>query len=131
MNCTFLDNANSSLDRIGVCLLWSIFWTECTSSADHGSADMSPKQWIIEKIGQKGMTFDHGFDYFLPLFSSLLQKEERKKGEWIAKIAKVMPFCSINSKFNGKLFNRSATSFWLWLMAIKWGILRHRNQTNR
>jgi hypothetical protein len=32
------------------------------------------------------MTFDHDFGYSLPLFSSLLKKEGRRKGEGIAKI---------------------------------------------
>jgi hypothetical protein len=30
---------------------------------------------------QKGMTFDHDFSYHLPLFSSFLKKEGRRKGE--------------------------------------------------
>ena len=38
------------------------------------------------KIDQKGMTFDHDFGYSLSLFSSLLKKEGRRKGGWIAKI---------------------------------------------
>ena len=33
------------------------------------------------------MTFDHDFGHSLPLFSSLLKKEGRRKWEWIAKIA--------------------------------------------
>ena len=32
-------------------------------------------------IKQKGMTFDHDFGYSFPLFSSLLKKEGRRKGE--------------------------------------------------
>jgi hypothetical protein len=32
-------------------------------------------------IEQKGMTFDHDLGYSFPLFSSLLKKEERRKGE--------------------------------------------------
>ena len=32
-------------------------------------------------IEQKGVTFDHDFGYSFPLFSSLLKKEERIKGE--------------------------------------------------
>ena len=40
----------------------------------------------FEKIEQKGMTFDHVFGYSIPLFSSLLKKEGRRKGELIAKI---------------------------------------------
>ena len=47
-------------------------------------------------IEQKGMTFDHNFGFYFPLFSSLLKKEGRRKGELIAKIViKVMPFCAI------------------------------------
>ena len=30
----------------------------------------------------KGMTFDHDFGYSFPLFSSLLKKEGRRKGEF-------------------------------------------------
>ena len=37
-------------------------------------------------IEQKGMPFDHDFGHFFPLFSSLLKKEGRRKGELIAKI---------------------------------------------
>ena len=37
-------------------------------------------------IEQKGMTFDHDFGYSFILFSSLLKKEERRKGEWTAKL---------------------------------------------
>ena len=37
-------------------------------------------------IDQKGMNFDHDFGYSLPLFSSLLKKEGRRKGDLIAKI---------------------------------------------
>ena len=36
---------------------------------------------IISVIKQKGMTFDHDFGYSYPLFSSLLKKEGRIKGE--------------------------------------------------
>ena len=36
-------------------------------------------------IEQKGMNFDH-FSYYFPIFSSLLKKEGRRKGEWRAKI---------------------------------------------
>jgi hypothetical protein len=32
------------------------------------------------------MTFDHDFGFSFPLFSSLLKKEGRRKGEWLAKI---------------------------------------------
>ena len=32
-------------------------------------------------IEQKGMTFDHDFVYTIPLFSSLLKKEGKRKGE--------------------------------------------------
>ena len=35
------------------------------------------RQWIE----QKGMTFDYDFGYSFPLFSSLLKKEGRRKGE--------------------------------------------------
>ena len=31
------------------------------------------------KIEQKGITFDHDFDYSFPLFSSLLKKSGKKK----------------------------------------------------
>ena len=42
------------------------------------------------------MTFDHDFGYSFPLFSSILEKEGRRKGEWIAKIViKSHAFCSI------------------------------------
>jgi hypothetical protein len=34
-----------------------------------------------ESIEQKGITFDHNFGYSFPLFSSLLKKEGRRKGE--------------------------------------------------
>ena len=37
-------------------------------------------------IEQKGMTFDHDFGNSFTLFSSLLTKEGRRKGEWLAKI---------------------------------------------
>ena len=40
-------------------------------------------QWMIE---QKSMTFNHDVCYSFPLFSSLLNTEGRRKGEWIAKI---------------------------------------------
>ena len=33
------------------------------------------------RIEQKGMTFDHDFGYSFPPFSSLLKKEERRKGK--------------------------------------------------
>ena len=33
----------------------------------------------ILKIEQKGMTFDHAFSYYFPLFSSLLKKREEEK----------------------------------------------------
>ena len=36
-------------------------------------------QIVIEQ--QKGMTFDHDFGYSFHLFSSLLKKEGRRKGE--------------------------------------------------
>ena len=36
-------------------------------------------------IEQKDMIFDHDFGYSFPLFSSLVKKEGRRKGEWIAK----------------------------------------------
>jgi hypothetical protein len=32
------------------------------------------------------MTFDHEIGYYFPLFSSLLKKEGRRKGELISKI---------------------------------------------
>ena len=35
--------------------------------------------FMTQLIEQKGMTFDHDFGYFLPLFSSLLQKRGKKK----------------------------------------------------
>ena len=41
-------------------------------------------KYPIQLIEQKGMTFDHDFGYFF--FSSFLKKEERRKGEWLAKI---------------------------------------------
>ena len=41
------------------------------------------KLWKIE---QKGMTLNFDFSYSFPLFSSLLKKEGKRKGEWIAKI---------------------------------------------
>ena len=45
------------------------------------------------------MTFDHNFVYSFPLFCSLLGKEWRRKGEWIAKsCTNVMLFCSISIK---------------------------------
>ena len=34
-----------------------------------------------ERIEQKVMTFDHGSGYSYPLFSSLLNKEDRRIGE--------------------------------------------------
>ena len=37
-------------------------------------------------IEQKGMTFDQDFVYSFTLFSSLLKREGRRKGELIAKI---------------------------------------------
>ena len=37
-------------------------------------------------IQQKGMTFDHDFGHSFPLFTSLIKKEGRIKGECIAKI---------------------------------------------
>ena len=37
-------------------------------------------------IEQKGITFDHEFGYSFPLFSSLLKKEGRTKGELISRI---------------------------------------------
>ena len=42
---------------------------------------MNVKFWLYLTylIEQKGMNFDHDFDYFFPLFSSLLKKEERRK----------------------------------------------------
>ena len=43
-------------------------------------------QRLVCGIEQKCMTFDHDFGYSFPLFSSLLKKEGRRKGEWIAKI---------------------------------------------
>ena len=43
---------------------------------------LMPLKWIE----QKGVTFDHNFDYSLPLFFSFLKKDERIKGERIAKI---------------------------------------------
>ena len=62
------------------------------------------KMWRIRipnlediSIEQKGMTFDHDYNYSSPLFSSLLKKEERRKGEWKAKI--VMPFWVICNFF--------------------------------
>ena len=36
---------------------------------------------LPKKIDQKGMNFDHDFGYSIPLFSSLLKKDERRKGE--------------------------------------------------
>ena len=42
------------------------------------------KQILMSKsirIEQKGMTFDYDFGYSLPLFSFLLKKEGRRKGE--------------------------------------------------
>ena len=36
-------------------------------------------------IEQKGMTFDHNFGYCSPLFSSLIKKEGRRRGEKISK----------------------------------------------
>ena len=36
------------------------------------------------KIEQKGITFDHDFSYSFQLFSALLKKEGRRKGERIA-----------------------------------------------
>ena len=41
---------------------------------------------LYKTIEKKGMTFDHDFCYYFPLFSSLLEKEGGRKGEWIAKI---------------------------------------------
>ena len=35
----------------------------------------------VLKIEQKGTTFDRDFGYTFPLFSSLLKKEGRRKGE--------------------------------------------------
>jgi hypothetical protein len=35
----------------------------------------------LKKTGLKGMNFDHDFVYSFPLFSSLLEKEGRRKGE--------------------------------------------------
>ena len=35
----------------------------------------------ISTLEQKGMTFDHDFVYSFPLFSYLLKKEVRRKGE--------------------------------------------------
>jgi hypothetical protein len=34
-----------------------------------------------ERIEQKGMTFDHDFGYSFPLFSSLIKKDKRRKGD--------------------------------------------------
>ena len=39
-----------------------------------------------EMLEQNGMTFDPDFGYSFPLFSSILQKEWRRKGEWISDI---------------------------------------------
>ena len=51
----------------------------------------------IRMIEQKALFFNHDFGYSFPLFSSLLIKEGRRKGEWITKVVfKTMPFCSIN-----------------------------------
>ena len=37
-------------------------------------------------IEQNGMTIDHNFGYSFTILFSLLIKEERRKGEWLAKI---------------------------------------------
>ena len=51
---------------------------------------------VVHLIEQKGLTFDHNFDYsFLP-FSSLLKKgEQEKENEYQKSWSKVIPFCSI------------------------------------
>ena len=37
------------------------------------------KHFRYNKIEQKGMTFDHDFGYYCPLFSSLLKKGKKKR----------------------------------------------------
>ena len=57
---------------------------------------------VKQRIEQKGMTFDHGFGYSFPPFSSLLEKEGRRKGEWIAKIVIKSQCLSARSKQSKK-----------------------------
>ena len=58
------------------------------TNEDPGLYGSYHKTWIgnfniilYEQIERKGMTFDHDFGYYLPLFFSLLEKEGRRKGE--------------------------------------------------
>ena len=48
-------------------------------------------------IEQKGMTFDHDFGYYFPLFTSLLKKEEREKENEVAKNRDQKSFLSARS----------------------------------
>ena len=52
----------------------------------HENCKVTASSKMALSIDQKGMTFDQDFGYALPFFSSLLKKEGRRKGEWIAKI---------------------------------------------
>ena len=40
---------------------------------------------LLQKIEQKGMTFDYDFRYSFPLLSSHLKKRGERKGEWSSK----------------------------------------------
>ena len=81
-------------------------------------------------IDQKGMTFDHDFGCFFPLFSSLLKKEGRRKGEWIAKIVIEShaflfdPFVFVKEPFNTLAFKYLVwlllAEFLMWWFQIHW-----------
>ena len=68
------------------------------------------------------MTIDHDFGYSLPLFSFLLKKEGRIKGEWLAKIViKSHTFLLdllIEEKVLGKNIHSSAQNAALFILLL-------------
>ena len=63
----------------------------CTRLITHyKSTDSQGRRYTLSRffwiMFWSGMSFDQDFRYSFPLFFSLLKKEGRRKGEWIAKI---------------------------------------------
>ena len=67
----------SKLMKIKKSYYENVFFRDITKSMKYHAGLKTSS--ILLKIEQKGMTFDHDFGYSLPLLSSLLEKEERRK----------------------------------------------------
>ena len=80
----------------------------------HSNNKIKSHTIFLEKIAQKGMTFDHDLVISFPLFSFLLKKEGRRQGKWIAKVvikshAFLLDMCKFLTHYYAFSFKKSLT----------------------